>query len=176
MQRTGALPTRHEAMPAEAMSLLVQKYGGTSVADVERIRNVARRVVASAEAGHPIAFELTVAPPAPADASATAATADPQRAADTPTRATPGQQRRPSDDGRCQARRPAQRAFPYTFDAFVVGPCNALAREASVAVATGQQSSLNLLYLKSDIGLGKTHLARAIAAESRRTGRRRQGV
>src|SRR5262249_43827833 len=34
------------------MSLIVQKYGGTSVADVERIRNVARRVRAGRGAGH----------------------------------------------------------------------------------------------------------------------------
>ena len=34
------------------MSLVVQKYGGTSVADPERIKHVARRVVATAEAGN----------------------------------------------------------------------------------------------------------------------------
>ena len=36
------------------MSLIVQKYGGTSVADVERIRNVGRRVAASRKAGHDV--------------------------------------------------------------------------------------------------------------------------
>jgi chromosomal replication initiator protein len=49
-----------------------------------------------------------------------------------------------------------------------VGPCNALAREASVAVATGRQQRLNPLYLSAGTGLGKTHLARAIVAEARR--------
>ena len=34
------------------MALIVQKYGGTSVADVERIRNVARRAIAAQQAGH----------------------------------------------------------------------------------------------------------------------------
>ncbi len=34
------------------MSLIVQKYGGTSVGDPERILNVARRVIATQEAGH----------------------------------------------------------------------------------------------------------------------------
>ena len=34
------------------MSLIVQKYGGTSVGNPERIRNVARRVVATQEQGH----------------------------------------------------------------------------------------------------------------------------
>ena len=33
------------------MSLIVQKYGGTSVADAERIRTVARRVAACRQAG-----------------------------------------------------------------------------------------------------------------------------
>ena len=33
------------------MALLVQKYGGTSVADAERIRNVARRISARRKAG-----------------------------------------------------------------------------------------------------------------------------
>ncbi len=37
------------------MGLIVQKYGGTSVGDAERIRNVARRVVANAKAGHRVA-------------------------------------------------------------------------------------------------------------------------
>src|SRR3989449_5911377 len=36
------------------MGIVVQKYGGTSVASVERIRNVARRIVATAEQGHPV--------------------------------------------------------------------------------------------------------------------------
>jgi aspartate kinase len=36
------------------VSVIVQKYGGTSVADPERIKHVARRVVATAEAGHQV--------------------------------------------------------------------------------------------------------------------------
>jgi len=34
------------------MALIVQKYGGTSVADLERMRNVARRVIAYKKKGH----------------------------------------------------------------------------------------------------------------------------
>jgi aspartate kinase len=34
------------------MALIVQKYGGTSVGDADRIKNVARRVVATCDAGH----------------------------------------------------------------------------------------------------------------------------
>jgi aspartate kinase len=36
------------------MSLIVQKYGGTSVGDPDRILNVARRVIATQEAGHDV--------------------------------------------------------------------------------------------------------------------------
>ncbi len=36
------------------MALIVQKYGGTSVGDVDRIRSVARRVVETAKAGHQV--------------------------------------------------------------------------------------------------------------------------
>src|SRR5215468_2007044 len=34
------------------MGLIVQKYGGSSVADAQKIRNVARRVVKTVKAGH----------------------------------------------------------------------------------------------------------------------------
>src|SRR5574342_654998 len=36
------------------MALIVQKYGGTSVGDVERIQNVARRVTGARKAGHDV--------------------------------------------------------------------------------------------------------------------------
>ena len=36
------------------MALWVQKYGGTSVADPERIRNVARRCLQAQAAGHDV--------------------------------------------------------------------------------------------------------------------------
>ena len=36
------------------MGLIVQKYGGTSVGDIERIHNVARRVVGTRQAGHDV--------------------------------------------------------------------------------------------------------------------------
>jgi chromosomal replication initiator protein len=51
-----------------------------------------------------------------------------------------------------------------------VGPCNALAREACFALAHGRQRGLNPLYLSSEPGLGKTHLARAVVHEARRCG------
>lgn len=59
---------------------------------------------------------------------------------------------------------------PHTFDTFVVGPCNALAREAALAMARDQQKSLSQLYLCAESGMGKTHLSRAIAAEANAVG------
>jgi aspartate kinase len=41
------------------VALIVQKYGGTSVGDVERIRRVARRVVATVEQGHRVAVVVS---------------------------------------------------------------------------------------------------------------------
>ncbi len=41
------------------MALLVQKYGGTSVADCERIRNVAKRVLAAKERGDDVVVVLS---------------------------------------------------------------------------------------------------------------------
>ena len=38
----------------ETMALIVQKYGGTSVADAERIRNVAARIIRTKEAGNDV--------------------------------------------------------------------------------------------------------------------------
>ncbi len=65
---------------------------------------------------------------------------------------------------------PAQGELPFSFESFVVGPCNALAREATLALARRRQNSLNQLYLGGESGMGKTHLARAAAIEARRQG------
>jgi chromosomal replication initiator protein len=129
---------------------------------------------AAEEAGRPVKVEIAVSNPigrkVNGRARANAAPASSPRPLRSTERARTahGLRASPSAHGR-----PAQRAFPYTFDSFVVGPCNALAREAALAVARGEQETLNLLYLKSDIGLGKTHLARAIVSESRANGHRR---
>ncbi|MBB82477.1 MAG: hypothetical protein CL931_01535 [Deltaproteobacteria bacterium] len=56
---------------------------------------------------------------------------------------------------------------PFSFESFIVGPCNALAREAAIALARQRQQSLNLLYLAGLSGMGKTHLAKAAAEEAR---------
>ncbi len=41
------------------MSRLVMKFGGTSVANIERIRNVARHVKREVEAGHEVAVVVS---------------------------------------------------------------------------------------------------------------------
>src|SRR2546423_8994345 len=41
------------------MARLVMKFGGTSVADVDRIRNVARHVKREVEAGHAVAVVVS---------------------------------------------------------------------------------------------------------------------
>ncbi len=74
---------------------------------------------------------------------------------------------RPGRDGDPQT---GQSELPFSFESFVVGPCNALAREASIALARERQRSLDQLYLGGESGMGKTHLARATAAEARRHG------
>jgi chromosomal replication initiator protein len=64
-----------------------------------------------------------------------------------------------------------QASLPYTFESFVVGPSNALAREAAFALARGRRLGAGALYLAAPTGNGKTHLAKAMCAEAHRRGR-----
>ncbi|OGO19808.1 MAG: chromosomal replication initiator protein DnaA, partial [Chloroflexi bacterium RBG_16_50_11] len=57
----------------------------------------------------------------------------------------------------------------YTFETFIEGDCNRLARAASLAVAQNPGHSYNPLFIYAGSGLGKTHLLHAIgqAVEAR---------
>lgn len=106
------------------------------------------------EAGHPVRLTLEVGSVQPEEAPS-APPAPPQSApAPAPTlRAV-------------REARPSQPALPYSFETFVVGPCNALAREACLALAAGRRSTLSSLYISGASGMGKTHLARSVAVEA----------
>jgi chromosomal replication initiator protein len=68
---------------------------------------------------------------------------------------------------------PTRDVRDQSFASFVVGPANALAREACLALASGRQLAMSPLYLVAGSGLGKSHLALAAACEARvRTGAR----
>jgi chromosomal replication initiator protein len=130
----------------------------------------------AAEAGRPVEIELEIAARNPGAAVATEKTTSVRNArVDSEPAPAPAAQTKPKNAVsviRSQTRRVRpheQPDLPYTFENFVVGACNRLAREASLAVAQGTQQPVNPLYLMSAPGLGKTHLARAIARTRKRT-------
>jgi chromosomal replication initiator protein len=115
-------------------------------------------VLASELAGRPIAVQVEVAP---------VGEAPPETRAAARARLAPPEPVRPREPA------PAQLPLACTFETFVMGPSNALAREASLAVAQGRQPGLFPLYLVGESGIGKSHLARAVVSEARRGGRLR---
>jgi len=65
---------------------------------------------------------------------------------------------------------PMLRLHPdYTFDNFVVGPCNRLAHASCIAVSHSPGTTYNPLFLYGSVGLGKTHMLHAVCHETRKT-------
>lgn len=58
--------------------------------------------------------------------------------------------------------RPSAANRRFTFDRFVVGPCNRFAYQAAWVVANGESHAYNPLYFYGGSGLGKSHLSCAI--------------
>jgi chromosomal replication initiator protein len=122
--------------------------------------------LASEVGGRPLAVSIELAPAPAAVRAVAAAPPAPRPAPDSAARAQALE---------CALAAPAspvaQLVLPCTFETFVTGPSNALAREASLAVAQGRQPALFPLFLVGESGIGKSHLARAVVNEARRGGR-----
>lgn len=65
--------------------------------------------------------------------------------------------------GRARPRRPLSiPALKHSLNDFVVGPCNKLAYQSAMTVATGSKTSCSQLFIHGSCGVGKTHLLQGI--------------
>jgi chromosomal replication initiator protein len=121
----------------------------------------------TAEAGTPRAVALTVGC-ANGRAAATAGRVAVPEGAEA---AVPAADAPRTADAEKDAAPSVQRPLPYSFANFIVGPSNALAREAALAVARGQRLAPGPVLFEGPEGIGKTHLVRALYAECAPRGR-----
>ncbi|MDJ0785543.1 MAG: DnaA/Hda family protein [Myxococcota bacterium] len=132
----------------------------------------------AAEIGHPLGVRLEVgaadagqAAPSPDAPEEAPASTRPEPELPVPIQPDPAESTRNRGILRTQPAPVEQLPLLHTFESFVVGPNNALAREAALAVSQGMQPGATPLFLAGPSGTGKSHLARAIASEARQRGR-----
>lgn len=124
------------------------------------------------------------------DVDATAAPRTPRKGPRSATPATDARTEAKKSPGPALLRVPPRSAEPESnnptgglpaflntsFDTFVPGLSNALPRAAGLALAQGRQAAMSPLFIVGGPGLGKSHLADAIAREARRAGKTRAMV
>lgn len=134
------------------------------------------RRCAAEEAGRSVPVEVEAAEPGAASAATSGPASEARQGAAGPAPSaapSPAERARAAASERERSEAGAESAqaqLPHTFETFVVGSTNALAREASLALAHGRPGGVSPLYLSGPSGSGKSHLAHALLAEVRRSG------
>jgi len=160
----GAKEILKDSMPASSFSLWIEPLKCINLqADVlelggpdrffcswvaENYRDTIRQAFEKSGAGQ-MTVRITV------DASATEAAQAPE------SKAAGTQMRLPAMPLRCVNTRSLHPR--YTFDEFMVGECNELARNACESLANGNTDLGRFLYIGGGTGLGKSHLSHAVA-------------
>ncbi|WP_298724224.1 chromosomal replication initiator protein DnaA [uncultured Ferrovibrio sp.] len=144
----------HLAVPTRFMRDWVANHYSERLREIWRLENAAvRRVVI-----HVRPTGATQAPQAKVAAANEAMPAVPRVM--TSDRGAPAMQVREMDDVERELSAPLDPRF--TFDSFITGKSNELARAAALRVAESPTVTYNPLFLYGGVGLGKTHLMHAI--------------